>query len=57
MLLYQYDMLARRLQRKPTKRQIDRNFLVNSEIYATCWGSWKDFEDFVQNRPILPPPK
>lgn len=57
MLLYQYDMLARRLQRKPTRQQIDRNFLVNSEIYATCWGSWKDFEDFVRNRPLLPPQK
>lgn len=53
-LLYQFDRLAQRLQRRPTKKEIDRNCVVNSEIYATRWGSWEDFEFFVRNRPIPP---
>lgn len=54
-LLYQYDRLAQRLQRRPTKRDINRNYLVGSEIYAILWGSWEDFELAVRRREIPVP--
>jgi hypothetical protein len=43
-LLYQYERLARKLGRKPTKKDIDRHYLVNSDIYAILFGSWAVFE-------------
>ena len=49
-LIYQYDRLAQRLGRTPAKQDIDRNFLVNSPIYATFFGSWKAFEEAMANR-------
>lgn len=52
-LLYQYDRLAQRMGRAPTKRELDRTCLVGSEIYATLWGSWDEFMEQVRNRPIL----
>ena len=51
-LLYQFDRLAKRLGRHPTKKEIDHNYLVGSEIYATRWGSWHDFEAAVKDREI-----
>jgi superfamily II DNA or RNA helicase len=53
-LLYQFDRLAQRLQHHPSKKELDRNCLVGSEIYETRWGSWEDFELFVHGRPIPP---
>ncbi len=46
-LLYQYERLARRLGRKPTKLDIDRNYRVNSPIYVTLFGSWAAFEKMM----------
>jgi superfamily II DNA or RNA helicase len=50
-LLYQYERLARKLHRKPTRMDIDRNYLVNSEIYAILFGTWKAFEDMMKAQP------
>ena len=44
-LLYQYERLGRRLGRRPTKKDIDRHYLVNSGIYAILFGSWAAFEE------------
>ena len=49
-LLYQYERLARKLNRKPTKQDIDRHYLVNSDIYATLFGSWKLFELWIAGK-------
>jgi len=49
-LIYQYDLLLNRLKRIPTRRDIDRNFLVNSPVYATFFGSWKAFEEIMSRR-------
>lgn len=46
-LLYQYERLAKRLGRKPTKIEIDRNYRVNSPVYATLFGSWAAFEQIM----------
>jgi len=42
-LFYQYQRLARRLQRPPTKQDVDRNCVIGSDIYITCFGSWEAF--------------
>jgi superfamily II DNA or RNA helicase len=49
-LLYQYERLARKLGRKPTKKDIDRAYLVNSDIYAILFGSWAAFEEIMAGR-------
>ena len=46
-LLYQYERLARKLGRKPTRKDIDRSYLVNSDIYAILFGSWAAFEELM----------
>jgi hypothetical protein len=43
-LMMQFERLARRLGHPPTKKELDRNCLIGSDIYATCFGSWKTFE-------------
>ena len=43
-LLHQYRKLERRLGRKPTKRDVDQQCLLNSSFYVSVFGSWKDFE-------------
>jgi superfamily II DNA or RNA helicase len=43
-LLHQYRKLERRLGRKPTKRDVDHQCLLNSSFYVSVFGSWKDFE-------------
>jgi superfamily II DNA or RNA helicase len=49
-LIYQYDRLARRLGKSPTKADIDRNLVINSPIYSTFFGGWKAFEDAMARR-------
>jgi superfamily II DNA or RNA helicase len=49
-LLYQYDRLAWKLGRPPTKNEIDRHYLVNSDIYAILWGSWAAFQQMATKR-------
>ena len=46
-LIYQYKRLARRLSHPPTKQEIDRNCVIGSDIYITCFGSWKAFEETI----------
>ena len=46
-LLYQYERLSRRLGRKPTRRDIDANYKINSEIYAIFYGDWATFEKIM----------
>jgi superfamily II DNA or RNA helicase len=46
-LVYQYERLARRLGRKPTRRDIDQHYLVNSPIYAILFGSWNAFVEMM----------
>jgi superfamily II DNA or RNA helicase len=43
-LMYQYDKLARKLGRRPKRIDIDRNCIVNSEIYNLLFGNWAAFE-------------
>jgi superfamily II DNA or RNA helicase len=43
-LMFQYDRLAQKLGHRPTKMEVDRNCIIGSNIYATCFGSWKVFE-------------
>ncbi len=50
-LLYQYDHLSRKLGRAPKKKDIDKHYLVNSEIYAILFGSWAAFEELMEGRP------
>lgn len=47
-LVFQYDRLGQRLGRLPTKKDVDRNCVIGSDIYATCFGSWKAFEDSMR---------
>jgi superfamily II DNA or RNA helicase len=46
-LIYQYHRLQRRLQRNPTRKDIDRNLLLHSDFYKLVFGSWKRFEEIV----------
>lgn len=43
-LLYQYLKLKRRLDRNPTKKDIDRQCLLDSTFYVSVFGNWKEFE-------------
>lgn len=43
-LIYQYTKLGLKLGHKPTKREIDRSYIVNSPIYEMIFGSWREFE-------------
>ena len=43
-LLYQYRKLASRLGRRPSKRDVDMQCLLDSTLYVSVFGSWKDFE-------------
>jgi superfamily II DNA or RNA helicase len=51
-LVLQYDRLARRLLHPPTKKDIDRNCVIGSDIYAMCFGSWKKFEETLVNENV-----
>lgn len=46
-LYYQYLKFAKKLQRKPTRTDINRNFLLNSDFYKNVFGSWQEFEKLV----------
>jgi superfamily II DNA or RNA helicase len=43
-LIYQYKKVERRIGRPPTKREIDRSCIIDSEFYIMVFGSWRDFE-------------
>ncbi len=43
-LIYQYKRIERRLGRRPTKRDLDRNTVIGSRFYKLVFGSWQEFE-------------
>jgi superfamily II DNA or RNA helicase len=43
-LIYQYQRLARRLGHTPSKREVDRNLILGSDLYSLVFGGWKKFE-------------
>lgn len=44
-LFYEYEKLERRLGRRPTEREVDRNLLLGARFYRMVFGSWKRFEE------------
>ena len=48
-LIYQYIKLTRKLQRRPTRKDVDRNLLLNSDFYKNVFGSWQKFESVVND--------
>lgn len=47
-LWYEYEKLRRHLGRTPTRRDVDRNAVLDSSFYARVFGSWIAFESLVQ---------
>lgn len=47
-LLYQYERLRKRLGRSPTKREVDRASLLDSQFYSLVFGSWERFQLIAQ---------
>jgi superfamily II DNA or RNA helicase len=43
-LIHQYKRIENRIGRRPTKRDIDRNTVIDSRFYAMVFGSWREFE-------------
>jgi superfamily II DNA or RNA helicase len=48
-LVYQYERLRRRLSRPPSRREVDRNCLLDSHFYVQVFGSWKHFEGLADS--------
>jgi superfamily II DNA or RNA helicase len=48
-LIYQYRKFERELGRRPTKREVDRQCLLNSSLYEMVFGSWRDFERLIDD--------
>jgi superfamily II DNA or RNA helicase len=48
-LLHQYRRLEQRLGRKPTRADVDRQCLLDSTLYVSVFGSWREFETTVAN--------
>jgi superfamily II DNA or RNA helicase len=46
-LIYQYQRLAVRLGHFPNKQEVDRNLILNSELYALVFGGWNMFESII----------
>lgn len=44
-LIHQFERLAQRLGREPSKRDVDHGCLLDSRLYALVFGSWKGFTD------------
>ncbi|MDY0871598.1 DEAD/DEAH box helicase family protein [Dongia rigui] len=47
-LIYQYERLRRRLDRMPTKKDVDRGLLFGRDMYESVFGSWKRFIDIFE---------
>lgn len=43
-LIHQYKKLERRLGRKPTIKEINRSYIIDSRYYVMVFGSWRSFE-------------
>jgi len=48
-LLYEYDKLRRHLKLDPSKRDVDRYCILNSEFYALVFGSWSTLETLAHS--------
>jgi hypothetical protein len=48
-LVYQYRRLERRLGRRPSKPDVDRNCLLDSRLYIMVFGNWNDFQRSLDN--------
>jgi superfamily II DNA or RNA helicase len=46
-LALQYERLEERLGHAPSRKELDRNCVIGSNIYVTCFGSWKSFEQVI----------
>jgi superfamily II DNA or RNA helicase len=46
-LIHLYLKVEARIGRRPTARDIDRNSVLPSDIYATAFGSWRAFQKYV----------
>lgn len=46
-LVLQYRRLARKLSHNPTKKEVDRNCLLDSSLYQLVFGSWEKFVEIV----------
>lgn len=43
-LIHQYLQLEKYLGRKPSKKDVDRQCLLGSDLYEMAFGSWQEFE-------------
>ncbi len=48
-LILQYRRLARILKHNPTKKEVDRNCLLNSSLYKLVFGSWEKFIEIISD--------
>ena len=46
-LIYQYQRLAASLGHLPNKREVDRNLILGSDLYALVFGDWRKFESVM----------
>lgn len=46
-LIHQYTRLAAKLGHGPSRREIDRNCLLDSQLYSLVFGSWAAFEQVI----------
>lgn len=44
-LIYQYARLEKRLGRRPTKKDVDRNLWLGRDLYKLVFGSWSAFQN------------
>jgi superfamily II DNA or RNA helicase len=52
-LVYQYTKLNRRLGHRPTRKEVDRNLLLSSELYKLVFSSWKNFEKIMSEEATI----
>jgi len=48
-LIHQYLKLARRIGRKPNRKDVDRNLLLHSDFYKLVFGDWENFEKLIND--------
>lgn len=48
-LIHQYRKIEKHLRKRPSRRDIDRNSLLDSRFYDQVFGSWAEFERKIDN--------
>lgn len=48
-LYFEYCRLWRRLGKRPSKKDVDRNCILDSRLYELVYRTWREFEDLVEN--------